>query len=75
MKLPHDCFDDHNGLLDQLGDLMERLNQLEPPFQSWQRALDEFEQVVAAIESHETWESECIADLIPSENARHKLLD
>lgn len=74
-ELNRDASDDHNRLLDLLDDLMERLNQLEPPFESWQRAWKEFEHVVTAIEAHEASESECIAELIPTENASQKLLD
>lgn len=67
--------DDHDRLLDQLVVLSERLNQLEPPFVSWQRALEEFEQLVDAIESHEAYEAERIADLMPTETQNQTMLD
>ncbi len=66
---------DHSELLDRLAQLMERLNQLEPPYDSWQDALAEFEQIVVAIEDHEADESRQVAALIPSDVDSVEFLD
>lgn len=41
-------------VLDQLDDLIEKLDQLEPPFSSWQSAVDRTEDFIGALEQHET---------------------
>jgi hypothetical protein len=61
---------DHQQLLARLDDLIQRLNQTEPPFASWQAAMDEVEIFVNALEQHEEQESESIKILMPSETHR-----
>ncbi len=56
---------DHRVLLDRLNDLVDRLDELEPPFESWQSAINEVESFVAALEQHEDHEAENVAMLIP----------
>ena len=58
---------DHNLLLSRLDDLMQRLNETEPPITSWQAAMDEIELFVDALELHEEQESESIKNLMPSD--------
>ncbi|MGI9473257.1 MAG: hemerythrin domain-containing protein [Rubripirellula sp.] len=58
---------DHDQLRDRLGDLIERLDLLEPPFESWQLAIDEVELFVDMLEQHEEQESESIRMLMPAE--------
>ena len=67
--------DEHEDILDRIGVLMERLNRLEPPYESWQQALQEFEQIVGLIEDHETLETERVLALIPSEIDSAESLD
>jgi hemerythrin-like domain-containing protein len=61
---------DHKHLLVRLDDLMARLNQTEPPFASWQAAMEEVELFVDVLEQHEERESESIKILMPSEPHR-----
>lgn len=74
-ELSQESTSDHSELLDRLAQLMERLNQLEPPYDSWQDALAEFEQIVVAIEDHEAEESRQVAALIPSDVNSVEFLD
>jgi hypothetical protein len=56
---------DHHQLLVRLDDLTSRLGQIEPPFASWQAAIDELESFVDLLEQHEEQESESIEMLMP----------
>ncbi len=56
---------DRGRLFAQLDDLTDRLNQLDPPFVSWQRATEEVEAFVAVLEEHERREAENMEELIP----------
>lgn len=56
---------DHAQLLARLDDLISRLDQIEPPFASWQVAMNELELFVDLLEQHEERESECIETLMP----------
>ena len=60
---------DHDLLLSRLDDLTQRLDEPEPPFTSWQLAMDEIELFVVALEQHEEQEAESIKFLMPSEKA------
>ena len=60
---------DHHLLLGRLDDLMQRLNETEPPLNSWKAAMDEVELFVVALEEHEEQESESIKILMPSERS------
>lgn len=57
---------DRDQLIEQLDDLAMRLNELDPPFVSWQRAVDEVETLVHSLEAHEARESERMTELLPS---------
>ena len=57
---------DHNSLLKRADDLIERLDQLEPPFENWQQAIDEIEALVSLLEQHEANEWESIEMLLPA---------
>jgi hypothetical protein len=54
---------DHNLLLSRLDDLMQRLVETEPPFTSWEAAMDEIGFFVDALGQHEEQESESIKSL------------
>lgn len=56
---------DHHRLLCRLDDLIDRLAQIDPPFDSWQAAMDELEMFVDLLEQHEERESESIETLMP----------
>ncbi len=58
---------DHNCLLADLDDYCRRLNQLEPPFQSWQAAMEEFDLLICRLELHEDQESESLQAMMPGE--------
>jgi hypothetical protein len=58
---------DHQQLLERLDDLVTRLNELDPPFISWQAAIEELELLTVLVEQHEDQESESLCALIPSE--------
>lgn len=57
---------DHGQLLDRVDDLIERLSQLEPPFDSWQQAVYEIGLFIDALEQHEEQESENLQWLSPT---------
>ena len=57
---------DHDQLMERLDDLIDRLSQLEPPFQSWTEAMDEVGLFLDAIEQHEEHESDSIRMLMPA---------
>jgi hypothetical protein len=56
---------DHQHLLHDLDDFVERLNRLQPPFDSWQIAMREFDLFFSRLEQHEEQESESITTMIP----------
>ncbi len=56
---------DRARLLAQLDDLMDRLIQLDPPFVSWQRAIQEVEAFVDLLGDHEAREIKSVQTLIP----------
>jgi hypothetical protein len=58
---------DHHQLLNRLDDLIGRLGKTEPPFASWQAAMDELESFVDLLEQHEEQEAESIERLMPVE--------
>ena len=55
---------EHEQILVQLDDLVSRLNELEPPFRSWQAAIADVEQLVEALVQHEQHESKTVLSLI-----------
>jgi predicted nucleic acid-binding Zn-ribbon protein len=57
---------DHEHLLHRVDDFIARLNQLEPPFRTWQQAIDEMEGFASLLEQHETNEWDSIEMLLPS---------
>jgi hypothetical protein len=58
---PHLCSSrEHEQLLQRLDDMLSRLAQPDPPFASWQAAMNEVEQFVDLLEEHESRESERI---------------
>lgn len=56
---------DHQHLLHDLDDFIERLNKLEPPFESWQSAMREFDLYFGRLEQHEEQESESLRTMMP----------
>lgn len=56
---------DHTSLLARLDELISRLNELEPPFESWEDALNQVERFCDALEQHEEQEADCIDWLAP----------
>jgi len=58
---------DHRQLLARLDELIDRLDQPDPTFTSWQAAMDEVELFVNALEQHEEQESESFEMLIPAD--------
>lgn len=58
---------DHHQLLSRLDDLTARLDEIEPPFASWQAAMDELESFVDLLEQHEEQESDSIRMLMPTQ--------
>jgi len=55
---------DHRHIQQRLDDLMERLGELEPPFESWIGAMDEIESFVNGLEQHEREELDNISALL-----------
>ena len=58
---------DHTRLLEDLDDFIQRLNLLNPPFDSWQAAMREFDLFFDRLEQHEDQESESMNALMPRE--------
>lgn len=56
---------DHAHLLTRLDSLIKELEELDPPFDSWQEAVAEVERFCDALEQHEEQESDCINWLTP----------
>lgn len=57
---------EHQNLLDRFDDLIRRLDLVEPPFESWQQAMDEMQDLVNLFEQHEANEWESIEMLLPA---------
>ncbi len=57
---------DHDELLIRIDGLIARLEQPEPPFRSWQSAMNEVEMLVGVLEQHEDQEAESIEMLLPA---------
>lgn len=55
---------DRERIFSHLDGLMDRLNQLDPPFVSWERAIEEVEEFVAVLEQHERREAKSIKTVI-----------
>lgn len=62
---------DHDQLLARLDNLINRLNELVPPFDSWQTAIDDVEMFVDLLEQHEEQESESVQMLMPSRQTKN----
>lgn len=56
---------DHINLLARLDTLIGELGALDPPFESWQDAVEKVERFCDALEQHEEQESDCITWLFP----------
>lgn len=56
---------DHENLLQRVDDMVERMNHIDPPFKSWQQAMDEVEGLVSLLEQHESSEWDNIEMLLP----------
>ena len=50
----------HGEMLETLNDFSQRLEMSEPPFDSWQKARDEFEEIIASLRRHERAENEIV---------------
>ncbi|GAA5510881.1 hemerythrin domain-containing protein [Novipirellula caenicola] len=59
---------DHEELLSELDDLADRLDQVEPPFESWPDAVHEVTLFIDRFEEHEECEAEHILWLAPRED-------
>lgn len=59
--------EDHRHLLADLDSLIARLNELDPPFVSWQSAMAEVEAFAATLEQHETQESKSVKAITQNE--------
>ncbi|TWU37406.1 hemerythrin domain-containing protein [Novipirellula artificiosorum] len=59
---------DHQELLVELDSLVERLGQLEPPFESWQIAMREVGLFIDRLDEHEEYEGEHIDWLAPEDD-------
>ncbi|TWU22499.1 hypothetical protein Pla52o_35570 [Novipirellula galeiformis] len=56
---------DHEELLSELDDLADRLDQVDPPFESWMEAVHEVTLFIDRIEEHEECEAEHVRWLAP----------
>jgi uncharacterized protein (DUF3084 family) len=56
---------DHRNLLQRFDELIQRLEELDPPFSSWESATEEVELLVVALEQHEDQEADSFRTLIP----------
>ena len=56
---------DHANLLSRLDNLIAQLSELEPPFDSWENAVEQVERFCDALEQHEEQESDCLTWLLP----------
>lgn len=56
---------EHHNLLGRAEDMIARLDQIDPPFESWQQAMDEMDGLVSLLEQHESNEWDSIEMLLP----------
>jgi iron-sulfur cluster repair protein YtfE (RIC family) len=56
---------DHRQLAARLENLIARLDQLDPPFRSWEAAINEVEAFMVSLERHEERESDSVMMLMP----------
>ena len=61
---------DHQSLSTRLDDLIDRLRQNEPPFDSWEQAVQEVDLFIDALEQHEEQESASITWLSPPSKSK-----
>jgi iron-sulfur cluster repair protein YtfE (RIC family) len=61
---------DHISLSTRLDDLIDRLAQTEPPFDSWEQAVQEVDLFIDALEQHEEQESASITWLSPPSKSK-----
>jgi len=59
---------DHAAMLNQLDELMQRLNQLDPPFCSWLAAMEEIEAFVSRLWQHERLESGYVSTILAADD-------
>ncbi len=57
---------DHSNLLASLDDFIEHLKQLEPPFTSWQAAMEEIDLFFIQVEQHEEQEADSLRAMMPN---------
>ncbi len=62
---PHRITVEHGPLLSQLDVLIDRLDELEPPFDSWQDAIGQVESFIESLDHHEEEEAAYITWLLP----------
>ncbi len=63
-ELRSDSARDHLQIMERLDELMERLNELEPPFESWSTAMNEIEAFIDRLHQHESDESGSFATIM-----------
>ena len=56
---------DHSLLITRLDSLISRLDEVDPPFASWEAAMEQFEMFIVALEQHEDQELDSIEMLMP----------
>lgn len=61
---------DRDELFSELDNLIDRLNQVDPPFDSWQRAVDEVRAMLNLVTRHEESEAANIQSLISGAQGR-----
>ena len=59
---------DHSSLIERLDSLNARLDEVDPPFPSWEAAMEQFELFIVALEQHEDHELDSIEMLMPRPN-------
>ena len=61
---------DHQAMMQRIDSLMERLNRLEPPFESWMSAMKEIEAFVTSLNEHEEEETRHITAMLIAGESR-----
>lgn len=61
---------DHQKILRRLDGLMQRLSQLEPPFESWVAAMQEIESFVNSLHRHEREESDSFSAMLSTNGSQ-----
>ncbi len=56
---------EHDLLIVRLDELISQLDEVDPPFPSWEAAMEQFEVFIVALEQHEDHELDSIEVLIP----------